>query len=514
MPTPFTTYNLPLEQVLNSSLTSMSVYAAERDANGQLTRFRLAMLNTAAITTWAIPEDQLVGSQLSQLFTEADAFFLHQQFKAVIDNGQRCRFEMDYQWPSNGAMHRYAMLVTKLNDDGVLVCCSELTAGWQQERKQQADLLEQVMNTTPTGIVVHESIRDDAGEIIDFRMTRVNQVAADMLQSSIDRVQHRRISQYFPGLVDMPLFATYKQVAETGESARIDVRWGDYWYDFSVARLGDGIIAAAQDITDMRQYRQQLEQANYELKRSNENLQSFTYVASHDLQEPLRKITSFAAILNNQYAGQLAPDVTDIIRRINGAAERMRLLIQDLLTYSQVDAPLARLKKVNLTSLISDLTENELWAAIYQSKASVHVNDMPVLLADSFQMQQLFQNLLSNAIKFSRSAVAPVVTISSRLIARDAVPEVMLATVKREDNPEGSQYYEISIADNGIGFDEKHLDRIFQMFQRLHGRSQFTGSGVGLAICQKIVEKHGGAITATSQPGNGSTFRVYLPARK
>ncbi len=497
----------------NPTNSLITIMEAVRGADGQIEDFVYRMANKRALTMMGLTDEQVVGQRQLVLFPYVKTVGVFDELVAVVETGQAKQSERYYNAPGFEAW--LDTNYVKYND-GVCAFSYDLTGlrKSEQEKQAQTDLLEQVMNTTPTGIVVHESIRDDAGEITDFRMTRVNQVAADMMQSSTENVQHRRISQYFPGLIDMPLFATYKQVVQTGESARIDVHWGNHWYDFSVARLGDGIIAAAQDITDMRQYRQQLEQANYELKRSNENLQSFTYVASHDLQEPLRKITSFAAILNNQYAGQLDPGVTDIIRRINGAAERMRLLIQDLLTYSQVDAPLARGKNVNLTSLINDLTENELWAAIYQSKASVHVNDMPVLLADPFQMRQLFQNLLANAIKFSRPPVVPVVTVSSRLIARDAVPEVMLATVKRENNPEGSQYYEISIADNGIGFDEKHLDRIFQMFQRLHGRSQFAGSGVGLAICQKIVEKHGGAITATSQPGSGSTFRVYLPARK
>jgi light-regulated signal transduction histidine kinase (bacteriophytochrome) len=308
------------------------------------------------------------------------------------------------------------------------------------------------------------------------------------------------------------LFNQCKQVIETGVPTRVEVPWGSRWYDFSVARFRDGVVLSAQDITPMREYQQKIELANLELKRSNENLQSFAFVSSHDLQEPLRKIISFTNILQTQYDGQFNADITNIIQRINTSADRMRLLIQDLLAYSKLETHQDLFKPVSIKRLIQELQEHELWVALNQSKAQIHLNELPTLIADHSQMRQLFQNLLSNAVKFCPEGVTPTITVSSRMVDRAEVPAGLLYTTPSTAKG-GQLFYEIAVADNGIGFDEKYVDRIFQVFQRLHGRSQHPGSGIGLAICHKIVERHGGAITATSKPGEGSTFRVYLPIK-
>ena len=379
----------------------------------------------------------------------------------------------------------------------------------------QNDLLERVMNTTPTAIVVHESVRNEAGDIIDFRMVRLNQVAAELLGNSIENIQFRRISQYFPGLMTEPVFAAYQAVANTGQSVRTEVMLTNRWYDFSAARFGDGVIVAVQDITPMRQARHQLELANHELKRSNESLQSFAYIASHDLQEPLRKTIAFADILHTQFAGEFTPEATDIIRRIQLSAGRMRSLVQDLLLYARVETQPEKRMPIVLADLLTELRENELWAAFQQTKAELHLLDLPQLLAAPTQLRQLFQNLVGNALKFRRPEVTPIIQVSSRTLALAQLPAGILSPAnERAAQLAGSGFHEIAVADNGIGFEEQYTARIFQVFQRLHGQGQFQGSGVGLAICQKICERHGGAITAHGTPGVGSTFRVYLPARE
>ena len=165
--------------------------------------------------------------------------------------------------------------------------------------------------------------------------------------------------------------------------------------------------------------------------------------------------------------------------------------------------------------MIQELQEHELWETIHQRKAEIFLGELPVVMADLLQMRQLFQNLLSNAIKFCPNDRTPVITVSSRLTAQANIPTgLMLPEKSEKSKPANNWFSEISITDNGIGFDEKYLDRIFQVFQRLHGRNQYAGSGIGLAISHKIVERHGGAISATSQLGKGSIFRIYLPVRK
>ncbi|WP_373515461.1 PAS domain-containing protein [Persicitalea sp.] len=247
----------------------------------------------------------------------------------------------------------------------------------------------------------------------------------------------------------------------------------------------------------------QLEVSVQELRRSNENLQQFAYVASHDLQEPLRKIQSFGDMLKKRYEAQLG-DGADYLNRMQTAARRMSVLIDDLLTYSRITTRQEAADEVPLEKVMSSVLNN-LELRIMESQASITMEPLPVVQGDASQLNQLFQNLLSNAMKFKKSNIAPVIRIvTTEVSAADVPADVRLGR-------QAAAYYRIDIADNGVGFEEKYLDRIFEVFQRLHGKSQYSGTGIGLAICEKVAVNHGGAITATSQLGKGTTFSVYLP---
>ncbi|GAB3025581.1 PAS domain-containing protein [Spirosoma pulveris] len=502
-----------LQQVVDNSQAGLVLARPLRDESGTIIDFRYILTNeyNARTTGWTVAE--MADALVSSLFPGWQNSDLFRRYAEVVESGQPQRLTFPYEaYGMKGWFDGSFNCV----DGCLLYTYTDVTPLKEAELAQQqyASLLEQVMNMTPAAIVLNESIRNEAGKVIDLRMTKLNQMAADLLLNPIEKVQFRRVSKYIPGSLDTPLFAQCVEVIETGKPARLEVPWGDRWYDFSLARFGDGVVLTVQDITTMREYRQKLELANLELKRSNENLQSFAFVSSHDLQEPLRKIISFADILSTQYAGQFDEPATDIVKRINTSANRMRLLIQDLLAYSQVDTRQDSFEPVNLTRLIGELQEHELWVTIQQSKAEIHLSELPTLIVDRLQMRQLFQNLLSNAIKFCPKDGTPSIIVSSRTVKRsDVSTNLMLAKLEKSWASE-TWFAEISIADNGIGFDEKYLDRIFQVFQRLHGRSQYSGSGIGLAICYKIVERHNGAITASSKLGEGSTFRVYLPLRK
>lgn len=248
----------------------------------------------------------------------------------------------------------------------------------------------------------------------------------------------------------------------------------------------------------------ELKESNQDLLRSNENLTRFAYVASHDLQEPLRKIQSFGSLLQSQYAAQLGENGLDLINRMQSSAGRMSELIKDLLAYSRISTRQQAFDPVSLTNIITKVLET-LELQIHQSGATVQVANLPIVSGDGSQLGQLFQNLLSNAIKFSRPGFAPQIRITyAQLAARDLPPSI-------RPNRQAHHYHVISVSDNGIGFDEKYADRIFEVFQRLHGKSAYGGTGVGLAICQKVAENHGGTISAHSKPGQGSTFKLYLP---
>ncbi len=254
-----------------------------------------------------------------------------------------------------------------------------------------------------------------------------------------------------------------------------------------------------QDITDQKIARrkiedvvtartQELAEANRHLERSNADLGQFAHVASHDLQEPVRKIATYASLLAASIHGDAAQSY---LLKITTAADRMKALIRDILVYSQVSNQTTLFEPVNLQQVVQDL-QNEFELLIEQKRAILDFQDLPTIQAIPLQMNQLFGNLLSNALKYTRPDVPPVISIHAR---------------------QENGYYHIRISDNGIGFEQKHADQIFHIFQRLHRKSEFSGTGIGLAICKKIVANHGGEIHATGNPGDGATFHITLPEK-
>ncbi len=246
-----------------------------------------------------------------------------------------------------------------------------------------------------------------------------------------------------------------------------------------------------------------LSESNHNLSRSNNNLEQFAYIASHDLQEPLRKIQQFGDLLQSQYGGQLGEGIR-YLERMQAAAARMATLIRDLLTFSRIATQRDSAAPVSLQGVVEEVLLTLDWT-IQEVGAQVEVGSLPTVAGDALQLEQLFQNLLSNALKFRRGGTSPLIEVRASLLDAADLP----ADLKPDRVT--AQYHRIEVIDNGVGFEEKYLDRIFQVFQRLHGQSEFTGTGIGLAICEKVVTNHGGAITARSQPGQGTTFMVYLP---
>ncbi|HEY9699005.1 MAG TPA: ATP-binding protein [Trichocoleus sp.] len=278
-----------------------------------------------------------------------------------------------------------------------------------------------------------------------------------------------------------------------------------------INEFGDiiAVTSLVSDITDRKTAEQALAEFNARLTQSNRELQDFAFVASHDLQEPLRKIQAFGDRLKARYADALADEGRDYLERMQGAAKRMQTLINDLLAFSRITTKAQPFVKVDLMQIMSEVI-SDLEVGIQQVKAQVEVQDLPSIDADPLQMRQLFQNLLSNALKFHRADVLPLIQIRGKVLKPSQIPSTLQAT----DRPFIGSVCLIEVTDNGIGFDEKYLDRIFTVFQRLHGRGEYEGTGVGLAICRKIAERHGGAISANSEPGAGTTFMVALPLKQ
>lgn len=269
--------------------------------------------------------------------------------------------------------------------------------------------------------------------------------------------------------------------------SQVHVMWSASWSEKQQLTF-----AVARDITQRHLVEERQKKSAIELERSNSELQDFASVASHDLQEPLRKIQSFADELRLSMGHKIDADEKDTLDRIIAAGERMRTLINDLLSFSRVTTMAKPFAMVNLNLIVKEVL-SDLEARMEQTKGLVEVGDLPTIDGDPMQIYQLLQNLIGNGLKFHAPGVPPIIKISGE---------------------NGGPNYRLSVADNGIGFDEKYLDRIFTVFQRLHGRKEYEGTGIGLAICRKIAERHGGQITARSAPGAGSTFTVTLPVKQ
>jgi len=252
-----------------------------------------------------------------------------------------------------------------------------------------------------------------------------------------------------------------------------------------------GMQMVANDVTTRKQAEAILARQTEELARSNTELEQFAYVASHDLQEPLRMMASFAQLLAERYKGELGSEADEFIDYIVDGAARMQRLINDLLSYSRVGRREREFTPIDCTAVVETVCEN-LRAAIEESGAVVITDALPVVMGDETQLVQLFQNLLGNAIKF-----------------RDEKPVLIYIGAERR----GDEWL-FRVRDNGIGIEPQYVERIFLIFQRLHGRSQYPGTGIGLAIAKKIVERHAGRIWVESEAGKGSTFYFTLPARE
>lgn len=252
-----------------------------------------------------------------------------------------------------------------------------------------------------------------------------------------------------------------------------------------------------------------LRQLNTKLQRSNQELQNFAYIASHDLQEPLRKIQAFGNLLEDEYGPALGGGKA-YLDRIRDAARRMRALIDDLLTFASITTKGQSFIQVDLNSIVREVID-DLEPRLNVTQGHIEVGELPTLEADPQQMYQVFQNLLVNALKFCRPGMPPLVRVYSQLnVEPDRIKDV-IETSSTASLPVNLQH-QIFIEDNGIGFDEKYLNRIFTVFQRLHGKSEYEGTGIGLAIVRKIVVRHGGKIIARSNIGQGTTFIMTLPA--
>lgn len=332
----------------------------------------------------------------------------------------------------------------------------------------------------------------------DFRYLIADGTGLEEAGLSQDLMEGKTIFEVYPPQTCQDIEPDYR-AALAGQTTVNEVPFAGRvykTYTLPVAKENGEIFAGmvmTQDITAQKQAEEWLKIYASKLEQSNRELEEFAQVASHDLQEPLRKIIVFGERLKNEAEEHLTERERDSLERMQNASRRMQTLITDLLAFSRVTTRVQPFTPVNLEKLVQEVI-GDLEARISQTGGQVELANLPAIDADPIQMRQLFQNLIGNALKFHRTNITPYIKVYCRIA--------------------GDRQVEILVEDNGIGFDEKYLDRIFTVFQRLHGRNEYEGTGVGLAICRKIVARHHGTITAKSNPGQGSTFIVCLPLQQ
>jgi light-regulated signal transduction histidine kinase (bacteriophytochrome) len=267
----------------------------------------------------------------------------------------------------------------------------------------------------------------------------------------------------------------------------------------------DEVLVTFTDYTPLKRTQHELEELVEDLRRSNANLEEFAHAASHDLKEPIRKIRVFSGSLESSLGTRLNDHERHLFARMLNATERMTLLVDDLLEYSHITTTPMQQDVVDLNVKLK-LVLSDLELLIDEKSANIIVGPMPVVKGYRRQLQQLFQNLIGNALKYSKPDVAPEITIRASIAAGADMPLNLPAEYA------GKQYHILEVQDNGIGFEQQYAERIFQMFQRLWGKTEYSGTGIGLSIARKVVQNHKGYIWARSKPGEGATFFIALPA--
>jgi two-component system sensor kinase FixL len=373
----------------------------------------------------------------------------------------------------------------------------------QEALRKQAQIIDQI----------HDSV---VSTDLDGYVTSWNKGAERLFGYTAEEMLGKHIAEVYPpeehAFLQNQVIAPLRQNGEHEVEVRMRRKSGkDFFAHLSLSLLRDGngtptgMIGYSMDITERKQAEENLRALATRLEQSNRELQSFASVAAHDLQEPLRKVLMFGDRLQAKCHQALTDQGRDFLDRMLNAAARMQTLIDDLLAFSRVTTQPQPFAPVDLNAVAREVL-SDLEGRIAQESGQVEIGKLPTIEADRTQMRQLLQNLISNALKFHRKEEAPVVSIRGKLFNDRMQP--------LERNSPGDGLCQIIVEDNGIGFDQKYADRIFGIFQRLHGRQEFQGTGIGLALCRRIAERHGGSITAQSKPGQGTTFTVRLPIKQ
>jgi PAS domain S-box-containing protein len=352
--------------------------------------------------------------------------------------------------------------------------------------------MEQIRRFADRQSTIFESITDAFFTVNgQWQFTYVNRRSEELLGSTKEDLLGKSLWDVFPAAVGSVFEKQYRKAMETGESVSFEGYYEalDNWLEVSAYPSDEGLAVYYRSIRERKQAQKQLEQTLAELERSNRELQDFAFVASHDLQEPLRKIQAFSDRLMN-HSDHLNDQEKDYLARMQSAAQRMQSLIEDLLSYSRVTTRAQPLAECDTNVIMAEVLQ-DMETQISRENAVVDIGPLPPITGDATQIRQVFQNLLSNAIKFHQPQQPPQVQVWAE-----------------KTNGKG---WTLVVADNGVGFDDRYAEKLFLPFQRLHKR-EFPGTGIGMAIVKKILDRHQAEVSVTSQVNQGTTFRIHFPA--
>lgn len=494
--------------ILDNALNGWFYCEAVRDPQGNIEDFRFEMINPVFTEIVKKNQQQVLGRTHLELFPTARTNGIHELNCRVVNNKMIERKQMHYKGDHLDAW--YDVIASPVGENGLLVTFADITQNKKKELEvaNLAQTLTSVINTAQVGIFLLKPEYDTKGKVKDFRFTMVNPALSSYVAQEPETLIGALASEWFPGYLQNGVFDMYRDTFMEKQTSRKEFHYNvdgiDVYLDIQATRIGDEVLVTFADFTPLQLAQLELQKSIHELQRSNQNLEEFTRAASHDLKEPIRKIQIFSDRLKQTLSHTLDPDAKELFSRMENAAGRMRMLIDDLLEYSQVNTTTDLDEKIDLNEIVNQVI-SDLEVMIEETEAVIDYEDLPVLTGNRRQLQQLFLNLVNNSMKYRKPGMNPHIFIHASEV------EGKQTGFNLPPTDQHRLFTRIDVSDNGIGFNENDAEKIFKVFTRLHNNKQYIGTGIGLAIASRVMENHSGYIFARGVKGQGATFTLLFP---
>ena len=469
---------------------------------------RITSWNPGAEQVFGYPAAEMIGRHVADLIPEDRRGTEHELDRRVLSGQDHVEHYETVRKRKDGSLVAVSLTISPIrNERGVITGASKFAHDITERRKAQAELerlnrtLEQRIAERTADLQKSEKRYHDALDVLmegvqiistDHRYLYVNDALVQQSGYTRDELLGATMMERYPGIEKSPMFEALQECLQRREARVMENEFvfpdgSRRVFNLSIQPVAEGLFILSSDITERKKAEAEVAAQRTQLEEQNKELEQFAYIASHDLQEPLRMVTSYVQLLQRRYGDKLDADALEFIAYAVDGAERMKQLINDLLAFSRLGRPSLQ-DGVDLDVVLGMVLVN-LDTAIKEASATVTSDPLPTLTAARTEMLQLFQNLIGNAVKFRRDGVPPVVVVTCR---------------------DEGDHWAFSVRDNGIGMDEQYSAKVFTPFKRLHDRSKYAGSGIGLAVAQKIVHRYGGRIRFNSVPGEGTTFHFTI----